>query len=596
MVIEKPDNLVDLFEQATDQYHSKPLFGTRNLSTNTFDWITYGDVRKRVDDFRGGLASLGISKGDAIGIIANNRTEWAIAAFATYGRGGRFIPMYENETFHTWQYIIKDANIRFLLVSSQDIYDKVQSLLNEIESLEFIYIIDDTGSKSMSHLEKIGSQNPVDSIKPNVNDIAALIYTSGTTSDPKGVLLTHGNFVSNARAGNRKFKGVLNEESVSLSILPWAHSYGQTAELYNWFMTGGKIGFMHSLDTLAEDFLQVKPTFLIAVPRIFNRIYTGIHERMQEEGGVKQKLFNMAVEAARLTREQNGNVGLSTKIKLALGRKLVFSKIQERFGGRLFGSITGSAMMNEDIANFYSDIGIPVYNCYGLSETSPAISMNSPEENKPSSVGKPLEFIQARIDTSMIEDDSEDGEIQVMGPNLMVGYHNKPEITKQTFTEDGWLKTGDRGRIDEDGYIYITGRLKEQYKLENGKYVFPSAIEEDITLLPYIEMAMVYGEGKPYNVCLAVPDKAILQKTANKLNVKTEIDKLILSPVVQEFMSNEIKASLKEKYGGYEIPKKFIFIDELFTVDNGMLTQTLKLKRRNVLDKYSDQIAQLYQS
>lgn len=595
MVIEKPDNLVDLLEQSTDRYNSKPLFGTRNLTTNTFDWVTYGDVRKRIDNFRGGLASLGISKGDAVGIIANNCTEWAVAAFATYGCGGRFIPMYENETFHTWQYIIQDANIRFLLVSSQEIYDKVQSLLNEIETLEFIYLIDDQGSKSMSHLEKIGSQNPVDSIKPNVNDIAALIYTSGTTSDPKGVLLTHGNFVSNARAGNRKFKGVLNEESVSLSILPWAHSYGQTAELYNWFMTGGKIGFMHSLDTLAEDFLQVKPTFLIAVPRIFNRIYTGIHERMQEEGGIKQKLFNMAVEAAKLTREQHGNVCLSTKIKLTLGKKLVFSKIQERFGGRLIGSITGSAMMNEDIAYFYSDIGIPVYNCYGLSETSPAISMNSPEENKPSSVGKPLEFIQARIDTSMIEDDSEDGEIQVMGPNLMVGYHNKPEITKQTFTEDGWLKTGDRGRIDKDGYIYITGRLKEQYKLENGKYVFPSAIEEDITLLPYIEMAMIYGDGKPYNICLAVPDKAILQKTANKLNVKTEIDKLILSPVVQEFMSNEIKASLKEKYGGYEIPKKFIFIDELFTVDNGMLTQTLKLKRRNVLEKYSAQIAQLYE-
>ncbi len=595
MTIEKPDNLVDLFEQATEKFKNKPLFGTKNMQTNAFEWVTFGEVSERVDNLRGGLANLGISKGDGVGVIANNRTEWAIAAFATYGRGGRFIPMYESEIFKTWQYIINDAGVRFLLVSSMLIYDQVSPLLEEIDTLEYIYVIDDGGEKSMAQLEEVGKANPTPSITPHVDDIAALIYTSGTTNDPKGVLLTHGNFVSNARAGYRKFKNVLHEDSVSLSILPWAHSYGQTAELYNWLMVGGKIGFMHSLETLADDFTKVRPTFLIAVPRVFNRIYAGINARMEEDGGIKQKLFNMAVAAAKAHREKNGNVGIFTKLKLGIGRKLVFSKIQERFGGRLTGSVTGSAKMNNEIANFYLDIGIPVYDCYGLSETSPAITMNSPEDNKPGTVGKPLEFIDVRIDKSIVDDDSEDGEIQVKGPNLMVGYHNKPEITKQVFTKDGWLKTGDRGKLDEDGYLYVTGRLKEQYKLENGKYVFPSALEEDITLLPYIEMAMVYGDGKPYNVCLAVPDTQVLKKTAALLEVKTGVEKLIHLPVVQQFMSAEIRKSLKGKYGGYEIPKKFIFTDELFTIENGMLTQTLKLKRRIVLDKYRDQIEALYQ-
>ena len=594
MTIEKPDNLVDHFEKATKQFKNNKLFGTKNKQSGAYEWVTYDDVRKRVDNFRGGLASVGIKKNDTVGIIANNRVEWAVAAFATYGLSARFVPMYESEIFKTWKYIIADARITFLLVSTDRIYQEVKPLLDEIPSLKHIYIIEEEGEKSMKHLEIIGSEIPAPSVHPDVNDVAALIYTSGTTSDPKGVLLTHGNFVSNARGGYRMYLKYFNESTVSLSILPWAHSYGQTAELYNWLFFGGSIGFAESVETIASDLLKVRPTFLIAVPRIFNKIYAGIHAKMNEEGGLKKTLFDMSLKAAKAFREQNGNVGLGTKLKLAIGRKLVFAKIKEKFGGRIVASVTGSAKMNIEIANFYTDIGQPVYDCYGLSETSPAISMNSPEFNRQGSVGKPLEFVEIRIDRELIDDKSQDGEIQVKGPNLMLGYHNKPEITKQVFTEDGWLKTGDRGHLDQDGYLYITGRLKEQFKLENGKYVFPSAIEEDITLLPYIENAMIYGDGKPFNVCVVVPDQAVLRQTAAILEMKTDVNKLIHLPLVQEFMSLEIRKSLKGKYGSYEIPKKFIFSDEHFTIANGMLTQTLKLKRRVVLEKYKAQIEQLY--
>ena len=595
MIIEKPDNLVELFESSTEKFANNRLFGTKNKQSGIFDWITYGDVLKRVDNFRGGLAHHNIQKGDAVGIISSNRVEWAVAAFASYGLGARFVPMYESENYRTWEYIIKDSNVRFLLVSTPAIYEQIKQLKDKIPALENIYIIDTTGEQSMNHLESIGETKIVTSHIPASSDIASLIYTSGTTSEPKGVLLTHGNFTSNARAGYRRYINQLDQNSVSLSILPWAHSYGQTAELYNWFFFGGSIGFMQSMESLADDFVKVKPSFLIAVPRVFNKIYAGIHQKMHEEGGFKLKLFNSSLKAARKYRLNQGRVGLDTKMMYWIGSKLVFSKIKERFGGELLGSITGSAQMNEEVTSFFADIGISVYNCYGLSETSPAITMNSPELNRQGSVGSALEFIEIRIDRSMVDDLSDDGEIQVMGPNLMVGYHNKPETTKEVFTEDGWLRTGDRGKLDADGFLYITGRLKEQFKLENGKYVFPSAIEEDIVLLPYIETAMIYGDGRPYNICIVVPDHTILNKTAKQLNIKTEVDKLIHSPFVQEFVGIEIRKSLKEKYGSYEIPKKFIFADEPFTVENGFLTQTLKLKRRLVIEKFKDQIEALYQ-
>ena len=593
MKIEKPDNLLDHFEQSTDKFKNNKLYGTKNKETGEFEWITYGEVRKRVDNFRSGLATLNIKKDDSVAIISNNRVEWAVAVFATYGLGARFVPMYENEIPKTWEYITNDAEVKFILVANREIYEKVKHFKDKYKSVEHIYIIDDEGKMSMNHLEVIGKENQVESVAPNVDDIAGLIYTSGTTGDPKGVLLTHGNLVSNARAGYHRYH-MLNESSVSLSILPWAHSYGQTAELYNWLFFGGSIGFMEKVETLAEDLLKVRPTFLIAVPRVFNTIYDGIHAKMNETGGIKKKLFDMSVRVAKLNRENNGKIGFLNKMKLKLGDKLVFSKIRDKFGGRLVAAITASAKMNMAISYFFSDIGLPVFDCYGLSETSPAVCMNSPELNRPGSIGTPLEFIQVRIDKSMIEDVSADGEIQVYGPNLMVGYHNKPEATKKVFTEDGWLKTGDRGTIDEDGFVYITGRIKEQYKLENGKYVFPAEIEEDIRLLPYIENAMIYGDGRAYNVCLVVPNIPILKKTADLLNMKTTVDQLVHSKVVQEFMGIEIHKSLKGNYGGYEIPKKFIFINENFSIENGMLTQTLKLKRRLVIEKYKDQIEELY--
>ena len=593
---ETPVNLVELFENGVRKFKDNPLFGLKNESKTELNWMTYGDVGQRVDNLRGGLVHKGIGKNHVVGFIGNNRPEWAICAFATYGTGARFVPMYEAELESTWEYIIKDSGVKLLVVSKSEIYEKVIKFTETIPALEHVFVIEPNGENSMGELESIGKKNPVPSVKPEINDIAALIYTSGTTGDPKGVLLSHGNFTSNAVAGNRLYQDILNENSRSISILPWAHSYGQTGELYNWMLVGGSIAFMESVATLGEDLALIKPTFMIAVPRVFNKIYDGLWAKMNETGGAAKALFEMGVNSAKKKRElaAEGKSSFMVNVKVALADKIVFKKIRDKFGGRLEGALTASALMNVDISNFFTDIGIPVFDCYGLSETSPAVSMNCFSAFKTGSVGRPIDGVKVVIDQSVVEDGSDDGEIVVYGPNVMQGYHNKPEATRATMTDDGGFKTGDRGRIDEDGYLFITGRIKEQYKLQNGKYVFPGAIEEDIRLLPNVANAMLSGEGKGYNVSLIIPDFEVLTQYAEQNDLPTDPEQLIENEQVKNMISAEITASLKKKYGGYEIPKKFIFIAEDFSIENSMLTQTMKLTRRVVFETYNQEIEDLY--
>ena len=591
---EKPDNLVDFLEGSVAKYPENPLFGTKN-DRGEYEWITYREFGRRVDNLRAGLAQLGVQRGDAVGLIANNRVEWAVCAFATFGLGARWVPMYEAELTQIWKYIVADSGVKILFVSKPAILEKVRSFPQEIGTLERMILIEGTGEGSLAWLEDLGSKKPVPSIKPGPQDVASLIYTSGTTGDPKGVLLTHGNFTSNS-LGGQKYYPEFNQHDRGVSILPWAHSYAQTAELYTFVYLGASLGFMESVQTLAEDMKKVRPTFLIAVPRVFNKIYDGIYARMNREGGIKKKLFLMAVESAKKRRElsETGRSDLLTNIKYAIGDKLVFSKIREGFGGRLRGVMTASAAMNPDISRFFFDMGIPIYDCYGMTETSPAITMNCPSAYKIGSVGRPIPGVKVVIDKSVVEEGAQDGEIIAYGPNVMKGYHNKPEATAEVMTSDGGIRTGDRGRLDEDGFLFITGRIKEQFKLENGKFVFPASLEEDIRLIPSVENAMIYGENKPYNVCLIVPDFLVLAKDAIDRGIRADPKSIAENPEIQVMIRNEVISSLTGKYGGYEIPKKFLFLHENFTVENGTLTQTMKLKRRVVVSRFKDMIEKLY--
>ncbi|MCP4199161.1 MAG: AMP-binding protein [Proteobacteria bacterium] len=449
----------------------------------------------------------------------------------------------------------------------------------------------------MEALERYGRDNPAAVIYPDADDIAALIYTSGTTGSPKGVLLSHGNLTSNVH-GIKKAFHMLDASMRTLSFLPWAHSYGQTAELHFLMSLGGSTGFAESPQTIVDDLAMVKPTFLIAVPRVFNRVYDSLNSKMNEQGGLAKKLFDMGVNAGieRRRLRKEGRTSLVNDLKLKIADALVFKKIREKFGGRLMYSASSSAALSPHIAEFFEDVGIPLYEAWGMTELSPGGTGNSPDHNKLGSAGRPLDKVRLVIDKTFAGDNPEEGELIVYGPNVMKGYHNKPEETRAIMTEDGGLRTGDMAYIDEDGYLYITGRIKEQFKLENGKFVSPAFMEEEIKLLPCVEHSMIYGLNRPFTVCLVFPDFIVMEKLAIENGWPAEPAAMVADPAVKSYIENQILSCLKGNFGSYEIPKKFIILSEGFTVDNNMLTQTFKLKRRKVLKAYQLIIESAYQA
>jgi long-chain acyl-CoA synthetase len=583
---------VDIFEHGFKTYTNNRLYGVKNKA-GEYEWVTYKYIGDRADNLRAGLASLGIKKNDAVGGIFNNRPEYAVTCIATMGLGAWWIPMYLKEMPQIWKYIINDVPVKVLIVNDEAVYDQIMAMKSEMPKLEHIIIIESQKENSLANLEKKGAEKPVPVNKPTPKDIACMIYTSGTTGDPKGVLLSHSNLTSNVQGAFNGYHTQLDTSTVSFNILPWAHSYGFVAEFLNWYQFGGSTGFMESSEKLVEDLPKVAPTVMIAVPRIFNKVYDGIHHKMKAAGGAKLALFNAAKAAAKAKRE-TGKAGF----KFKLLDKLVFKKVRALFGGRLLMSVTSSAVMNIDVGNFFYDLGIPCYDCYGMTELSPAATMNSPDAGwKLGSVGKAIEKVTIKIDKERCGADSKDGEIVVYGPNVMQGYHNKPDKTKEVMTPDGGIRTGDRGWMDNEGYVYITGRFKEEYKLENGKYIHPASIEGESKLLPYIANTLVFGDGKPFNVALVVLDFTALANYAADIG---------LSPCPKnyaEFMADEnavklVTKALNDHLGksflGSEVPRKYAFIKDDFTVENGMLTQTLKLKRRIVLENYKKQLDELY--
>jgi long-chain acyl-CoA synthetase len=401
------------------------------------------------------------------------------------------------------------------------------------------------------------------------------------------VLLTHRNIASNLNAIREAFP--IGPEERSLSFLPWAHSYGQTCELHYLLSSGASTAINGELKDLLPNLVEVAPTVLVAVPRIFNVLYESVYERVDERSKFVQKLFSDGVQAA--VRQHRGeHVGALERLEMAIDDKLIFAKVRERLGGHLKFVISASASLSKDVAEFIDALGIPIYEGYGLSETSPAVSMNRPGHCKLGTVGVPLPGVRVEIDRSSTGDDLV-GEIIVYGPNVMRGYHNRPEETARALTPDGGLRTGDLGYVDTEGFLHVVGRIKDQYKLDSGKYVMPGPIEEQIALSPFIANVMLYGENRPYNVAVVVPERDALEKWAAGQAVGLRVEDMTQ---VRALLQSEI---LVHSHGlrPYEVPKNFVVAHENFTTVNGLLTPTLKVRRQKVLERYGAEIEALYE-
>jgi long-chain acyl-CoA synthetase len=581
--------LVDLLEFGAVTHGPRALFGTKRGE----NWVyaTYAEVKTMVDRLRGGLAALGVSRGDRVGIIANNRLEWAIGAYATYGLGGAFVPMYESQLEKDWVFIIRDSGLKVLFVATPAIEEKVRDLPASIPTLKHVVRLSGDGpGLSYADLLEKGEKAPAPLVKPEASDLAGLIYTSGTTGDPKGVLLSHGNVMSNIMAVQAYLP--FDSGDRSLAFLPWAHSFGHTAELHLVVSVGASLGICDSTDKILQYLTEVRPTILFAVPRIFNRIYAGVQKQIEGRPKPIQALFQAGLAAAgRKNRGQS--LGLRERLLLLLAQKLVFTKVVARFGGRLKYTVSGAAALAPEVAEFVDALGIKVYEGYGLTETSPIVSSNVPGARKMGSVGKPIPGVRVVIDRSMMGPTDESGEIVVYGPNVMQGYHNRPEETRAVFTADGGFRTGDLGYLDDEGYLFITGRIKEQYKLENGKFVAPAPLEEKLKLSPFIANVMIYGDNKPFNVAVVAPNLDIVKQWATSAGVGGNGDLLGNEQVRAKFKEEIDKHSTGFK--GYERVRAFFLVGEDFTQQNDLLTPKLSLKRRNVMQKWGKDIARLYE-
>jgi long-chain acyl-CoA synthetase len=581
-------DLVSMWERITTRYAERPLFGEKRASG--WVWKTYAEVAEHVNAFRAALAALGVGPGDRVALISDNRLEWAVVAHATLGLGAAYVPIYESQTEDDWSFILRDSGTKVVFGATNEIVRALDEVKAHIPTLEHVcgFDLDATDSRSFAAMlgrGRVAAKVATNKVSPD--DAAGFVYTSGTTGKPKGVVLTHKNFCANFNALTPLFP--LTSEDRSLAFLPWAHAFGQTAEFYMLPALGCSVAINDDVTKLVGNLPDVKPTVLIAVPRIFNRIYDGVNQQMRDKPKPIQSLFRAGIRAA--TRRSRGNqLSMTESLTLKLADKLIFKKVRQRFGGRLRLVVSGSAALSKEVAEFIDALGIDVYEGYGLTETAPVVSVNCPEFRKIGSVGKPLPNVRVVLD-HQITGDAKNGEIIVYGDNVMRGYHNQPEEDAKIFTTDHGLRSGDMGFVDEDGYLYITGRIKEQYKLENGKYVVPSPLEEDLKLSPYIGNIMLHGANKPHNVALVVLNPVNLAKWAERQGVT--LGDPTKNPRVTELIRAELDAHSKD-FRGYERPKAFALLNEDFTVENGMLTPKMSVRRNQVLKYYQATLDNLY--
>jgi long-chain acyl-CoA synthetase len=575
-----------------------------------YEWMNYAEFGKQVQKLRNVLAHHNIEKGDKVALISNNRVEWATAMYAITGVGAQLVPMYEAQLEKDWKYIINDSDAKLAIVATDRIYEKVAGMVGKVGKLNSVLCMDASDEYSHSYhrwMNQVESEEPVPVADIDPNDLSTIIYTSGTTGQPKGVELTHDNVINNCAGLHAIYDGELDNHT-SLAFLPWAHVFGQTAELHSLLASGSALGIVSNREQILESIPMIKPTIIMSVPILFNKVYDGVQKAIAEGSPAKKALFGAALRVARERNEllEFGQpVGAWLNFKHNLADKVVFSKIRERLGGRLRFMSAGGAATSLPVLQFFEDIGISICEGYGLTETSPVIATggNNWKTRRLGCVGVPLPgnrvYIRDPATGKELPADT-DGEICTSGRNVMKGYRNNQAANDEVFFHaegQRFFRTGDLGRMVEGKFLKVTGRIKEQFKLENGKYVVPAPLEDSLTRSQFIQQIFLYGDNKPHNVVLVVGDAIELRAWGSRNNLpfgpETTLAEMVKIDVVQKLLGDELKA-VSGTLKGYERPKAWVALEEAFSPDNQMLTAKLSIRRNNIMAAYSGLIDDLY--
>ena len=564
------------------------MFSTK--TNGVWNPISTREFMELVSKTAKGLVAFGINPGDKVGIISTNRYEWNAFDIAALQIGAIVVPIYPNISSEDYIYIFNDSKIKLCVVGDTTLFKKINQLKSELPALEHLFSF--TKEDSISHWTELHvnestiSDTTIEDRKAGIqnSDLATIIYTSGTTGNPKGVMLSHNNILSNVIACIDRMP--CDEHSRVLTFLPVCHVYERMLH-YLYIYIGCSIYFAESLDTIGENIKEVKPHMFTAVPRLIEKVYDKIISKGEELTGIKRKLFFWAVKIGDQYDVVNRSFWYN--IKLAVARKLIFSKWQEALGGNTRAIVSGSAALQPKLARMFLAANITILEGYGLTETSPVISVNCIKNGiRIGTVGTLIHDVQVKI--------AEDGEILVKGPNVMMGYYNLPEKTAEDIDKEGWFHTGDIGTFVEEKFLKITDRKKEIFKTSGGKYIIPQAMENKFKESRFIEQIMVVGEGQKFPGALIIPNFNYIKEWANnkKLQIKDNSNSgLINNQEIQARIQVEVD-TFNQHYGGFEQLKRYTLLDREFSVEEGELTPTLKLKRKIILAKYAKEVEQIY--
>ncbi len=552
--------------------------------------LTWQEMQSEVARWQAALAGLGLQPGDRVAIMLRNCPQWVMFEQAAMSLGLVAVPLYTVDRPDNIAYIINDADVKVLLFENAEQWQALRTVRDQLGGVQRFVSMDAVRDDAEPRLKCADDWLPAqaDMGWERVRDrdtLATIMYTSGTTGKPKGVMLSHRNIVENAYAGLQTF--AVRTDDMWLSFLPLSHALERTAGYYMSVMAGSAVAYARSIPLLAEDLKIIRPTLLVAVPRIFERVYNAIQDKLEAAPPLRRKLFNLAVDVGwKRFEHQQGRGAWHLKLLLwPILKKLVADKVMGQMGGRLRFAISGGAALPPKASRLFIALGLPLVQGYGLTETSPVVSVNRVENNFPESIGYPLPGIEVRIGAQ--------NALLVKGPCNMLGYWHNPEATKAMIDADGWLNTGDTASISATGHIYITGRLKEIIVMSNGEKVPPADMEAAILNDRLFDQVMVHGEGHPYLVALAVLNPEVWKQFAQQVGVRADMPESLTDSRVQADALQRISDQLRD-FPGYANVRRVLLLQQPWSIDNGLLTPTLKVKRAKVVEQYAAQIKQLY--